>query len=310
MKTAIMVDAACDLPVEFCKQNDIHIIPMGVVFGDKRYFDDREPETTRSFYMDYSHFRARDVHSVPPSIDVICSYFYDNIVEHYDQALLMCLSGNRSNFYKYAIEAGKQVVDEVQERNSAGNGKCRLKSLRIMDTQTLFTGQALLAYEAFRVTSVVDSVAIKELYHMLRTLSNNIRVYTVPDDLYYIRSRASLRGENSLGTLSYAMGKSFDIKPIIQMHDGNTKRVGWGKGFGDAVTRTFAQVKKDIKPGLMINAIMISYAGSTKEVMVLDCFRDLQEHADREGINLYLSMMSTAAGINVGPGALSVACCG
>jgi len=310
MKTAIMVDAACDLPVDFCKKNDIHIIPMGVVFGDKRYFDDREPETTRSFYMDYSHFRAMDVHSIPPSIEVICSYFYDHIVDQYDQALLMCLSGTRSNFYKCAIEAGKQVVEEVQQRNDAGDSKARLKSLRIMDTHTLFTGQALLAYEAFRIISVVDSVAIKELYQMLRTLSKNIRVYTVPDDLYYIRSRASLRGESSLGTLSYAMGKSFDIKPIIQMQDGNTRRVGWGKGFVDAVNRAFEQVKKDIKAGLMINAIMLSYAGSTKEVMVLDSFRDLQEYADKEGIHLYLSMMSTAAGINVGPGALSVACCG
>ncbi len=308
MTTAIIVDAACDLPVDFCKNNDIHVIPLGVVFGDKRYFDSRDPETTRTFYSEYSHFRARDVYSLPPSVDVISDFLTHYIVKNYEQALLMCLSSTRSNIYKYAVRAGKEIMDEVKANKGKGNGD-KLKVLRIMDTQTLFTGQALLAYEAHRFVNVVKNVDTKELYEVLRVLSANVQVYTVPSDLYYIRSRASLRGEKSIGTWSYAMGKSFDMKPIIMMRRDHIERVGWGKGFDDAISRLFKMVMKAIDNGLMINAIMVSYAGNTREIMVQDSFRLLQDHAEKEGIRICLSMMSTAAGVNVGPGALSIAYC-
>ncbi|MBX2867886.1 MAG: DegV family protein [Acidiferrobacterales bacterium] len=306
MTTAIIVDAACDLPVDFCKNNDIHVIPLGVVFGDKNYFDSRDPETTRTFYNNYSHFRARDVYSLPPSVDVITEFLQNYIVKQYEQALLMCLSSKRSNIYKYAVRAGKETMDGIKASRKREN---KLKVLRIMDTQTLFTGQALLAYEAHRFVNVIKHVDTKELYEVLRVMSANVQVYTVPNDLYYIRSRASLRGEKSIGTWSYAMGKSFDMKPIIMMRRDETERVGWGKGFNDAITRLFKMVAKAIDNGLMINAIMVSYAGNTREIMVLDSFRDLQDHAEKEGIRICLSMMSTAAGVNVGPGALSIAYC-
>ena len=306
MSTAIIVDAACDLPVDFCKANDVHVIPLGVVFGDKRYFDSRDPETTRTFYSDYSHFHARDVYSLPPSIDVISEFLENYIVKSYEQALLMCLSSKRSNIYKYAVHAGKEVMDRIKKEKKPEN---KLKVLRIMDTQTLFTGQALLAYEAHRFVNVIKNVETKELYEVLRVLSANVQVYTVPDDLYYIRSRASLRGEKSIGTWSYAMGKSFDMKPIIMMRRDQTERVGWGKGFNDAITRLFKMVMKAIDNGLMINAIMVSYAGNTREIMLHDSFRALQDHAEKEDIRICLSMMSTAAGVNVGPGALSIAYC-
>ncbi len=306
MTTAIIVDAACDLPVDFCKNNDIHVIPLGVVFGDKNYFDSRDPETTRTFYNNYSHFRARDVYSLPPSVDVIAEFLQNYVVTHYEQALLMCLSSKRSNIYKYAVRAGKEIMDGIKASRKREN---KLKVLRIMDTQTLFTGQALLAYEAHRFVNVIKNVDTKELYEVLRVMSANVQVYTVPNDLYYIRSRASLRGEKSIGTWSYAMGKSFDMKPIIMMRRDETERVGWGKGFNDAITRLFKMVTKAIDNGLMINAIMVSYAGNTREIMVMESFRALQDHAEKEGIRICLSMMSTAAGVNVGPGALSIAYC-
>jgi len=308
MSTAIIVDAACDLPVDFCEQNDIHVIPLGVVFGDKNYFDSRDPETTRTFYNNYSHYRARDVYSLPPSVDVMVEFLQNYIVKHYDQAIMMCLNSKRSNIYKYAVRAGKEVIDGIKA-NKKKDKDSRLKVLRIMDTQTLFTGQALLAYEAHRFVNVIQNVDTKELYEVLRVMSANVQVYTVPNDLYYIRSRAGLRGDKAIGSWSYALGKSFDMKPIILMRRDETQRIGWGKGFDDAVTRLFKMVGKAIDKGLMINAVMISYAGNTRDIMNMKSFDILQKHAEKEGIRICLSMMSTAAGVNVGPGAISIAYC-
>lgn len=308
MRTALIVDAACDLPPDYCLQNDIHILPMGVVSGEQRYFDYRDIDTTKGFYNDYTHLRATDVYSLPPSVDVISSYITKFIAKYYDQAFIMCLSSSRSKLYKFAIEAGKQAMQSI--RDVRGDATNHLKNLRIMDTQTVFTGQAVLAYEAQRVIEVIKQVDSQELYEVLRVLSDNIHVYTVPNDLYYIRARANLRGEKSFGTLSYVIGQSFDVKPIVLTKNGTTSKAGRGKGFMEAVGRLFQMVKKAIDAGLMINVVMLSYSGDTREITKLNSFRSLQGYAENEGVKVFVSVMSTAAGINVGPGALSVAYCG
>lgn len=308
MRTALIVDAACDLPADYCVQNNIHILPIGVVFGEDRYFDQRESEKTQDFYRDYSHYHAKKTYSLPPSVDVISSYILDNVAKNYDQAFVMCLSSTRSNLYKFAIEAGKQVMQSIRDNNSCGS--YRLKNLRIMDTQTVFTGQAVLAYEAQRVIQVIKNVDSQELYEVLRVLSENVNVFTIPDDLYYIRARANLRGERSYGKLSYAIGRSFDVKPIVLTKNDSTTKIGKGKGFGDAVSTLFHMIKEAIDNGLMINAVMLSYSGDTRDITRLNSFKSLQGHAENEGVKIHISVMSTAAGINVGPGALSVSYCG
>ncbi|MGI9319363.1 MAG: DegV family protein [bacterium] len=308
MRTALIVDAACDLPADYCVQNDIHILPMGVVFAEERYFDQRDSEVTRNFYNEYSHYRAKDTYSLPPSVDVISSYILENIAGQYDQAFIMCLSSSRSRLYKFAVEAGKQVMQTI--RDSRERAAIQLKNLRIMDTQTVFTGQAVLAYEAQRVVAVIKQVDSQELYEVLRVLSENVNVYTIPDDLYYVRARANLRGERSYGKLSYAIGRSFDVKPIVLTKNGMVEKVGKAKGFREAVSTLFQMVKDAIDKGLMINTIMLSYAGDTREITGSNSFKSLQGYAENEGVKVYISVMSTAAGINVGPGALSVSYCG
>ena len=306
MNTAIVVDAACDLPIEFFQNDSIRLLPIAVAFGDNRFFDTRDAETTREFYDDYSHFRARDVFSAPPSVKTVKSLITEEVAGNFDQALVMCISAQRSELYRFASEGARQAMKELGRSDLQG---VRLRNLRVMDTRTVFSGQALLAYEAIQIINLVDDVSNKSLYDMLRVLSVNVEVYTIPDDLYYIRARASLRGERTVGGWTHAVGKSLDIKPVIKMQNGQTERIMWGRGFLDAVRKLFARVSRAIEDGLMINAVMISFAGNTRDIMMLKEFRQLSEYADQNGIKVYLTIMSMSAGINVGPGAMSVAYC-
>lgn len=306
MSTAIIVDAACDLPVEFFRQNDIFVLPVGIVFGDRRFFDYRDPEMARNFYDDYSHFKAREVFSLPPSVDVVSKFIIEKIAPHFEQALVMCINASHSHLYKYTIEGGKQAISKLKQ---GGSRDSRLRNLRIMDTRTLFSGQALLAYEALQMVNLVDQISNKALYDVLRGLSGKIKVYTIPDDLFYLRARVSMRGDKSVGSWNYAVGKSVDTKPLILMENGQIKRVGMSNGFLEALRKLFALVRREITGGLMINAVIVSYAGNTRDIMVMDNFRSLQQFADEHGVKVYLTIMGIVAGINVGPGSLSVAYC-
>ena len=308
MSTAIVVDAACDLPVEFFERQDVYVIPMGVVFGERRYFDYRDADEIRSFYTEYSHHRARDVFSVPPAEDVILDFLREQVAGKHDNALIMCGASNRSGVYRNAMEAGTLLMDELRLADRAKG--YRLSTLHIMDTETTHTGQGLLALEAARIIDVMKSVGTRELYTVLRTLSRNVHVYTIPHDLQFIRARASLKGAQGLGTWSYAMGRSFDFKPIMLLENGQATRAGWGRGFEDAVGRAIRDVRTAIAKGLMINAVVISYAGDPREILMLDSIQDLHRHAEIEDIRLHVALMGTPAAINAGPGAFSIAWCG
>lgn len=306
MSTAIIVDAACDLPFEFYRQNSIFVLPIGIVFGDRKFFDERDPEAARSFFEDYSHFRARDVFSLPPSIDIIRKFITRHIAGQFEQALIMCTSGKRSHLYKYAAEGSKRAIAELGKLK---NNTVRLRSLRVMDTRTVFGGQALLAYEALQLVSLVGDISNQDLYDVVRGLSRRVHVLTVPDDLYYLRARASLRGERTVGGWTYGVGKSVDMRPILHVNQDEVRREGWGKGFLEAVEKLFVIVREAIDTGLVINAVMISYAGNPREIMTMQGYRNLHEYAEQHGVKVYLTIMSVAAGINVGPGSLSVAYC-
>lgn len=306
MSTAIIVDAGCELPVEFCRQDNVFVLPVGVVLGEKKFFDHRDPDTTSTFFGNYSHFNAREVYSLPPSIDIIRKFVVDNISEHFDQAFMMCLSAHRSRLYRFAAEGGRQAIAELKRRNNSSN---RLRNLRIMDTRTMFSGQALLAYEALQIVSLLNTITNKDMYGVLRELANKVHVYTIPQDINFSQARMGLKHEKTVGGWSYSIGKSLDVRPVVLLENGDTTRVALGDSFLDAIRKLFDIVREAIGDGLAINAVMISYAGNTRDILTMEAYSSLERYADEHGVKIYLTIMSIAAGINVGPGAISVAYC-
>ena len=313
MKTAIIVDAACDLPEEFCRLNDIHILPLGVAFREHRFLDYRDAETTRSFYLDCGHFRAEEVNTEPPPIELISKFIIEEIADNYDQAFLMCISGHSNRMYHFSMYAGKLAMKLLTRYSTSEYGELskgsRLTNLRIMDTHTASTGQGLLALEANRLRLSENDLSMQRLYETLRVLSTNIKVLTVPNDLGYVRRRVQSKKHSDFGKLPFKIGDRLDIKPIWSMRNKESCRIGWSKGFEQATEKACMKVTKAINTGLLIHSITASYGGDLREIKKLEAFRELRYQASLKNVKVHLSVMSAAAGIDIGPGALSIAYC-
>ncbi len=65
-------------------------------------------------------------------------------------------------------------------------------------------------------------------------------------DLFHLKNRASKKGDNSVGWLSYKMGSMLDVKPIIQCYRGQTESVDKAMGFDKGLVKLFENAKNAI----------------------------------------------------------------
>ncbi|MEN8171107.1 MAG: DegV family protein [Pseudomonadota bacterium] len=178
--------------------------------------------------------------------------------------------------------------------------------MRVLDSTTMFTCQAVLVREAVRLVKE-EQKTVAELQEPLEAMRDSIRAYVIPEDLYYLHTRASTKGDNSVGLLSYKLGNMLNVKPIIQCVKGETSPCDKASGFDKALNRLFDRVEQAIEKGLRTPFIAMSYAGDLSEMRNYECYQRFQVLAQGLNIETMLSVMSTTAGINVGPRSFSLA---
>lgn len=93
--------------------------------------------------------------------------------------------------------------------------------IRVFDSSTLFTGQGVIVYEALRLLKNTK-LNVSQIVEKLTPLRDKVRAFLLPKDLYHLKNRASKKGDNSVGWLSYKMGSMLNVKPIIQCYKGET----------------------------------------------------------------------------------------
>ena len=141
MKIAISCETTADLTKELIKEFDIKIIPFQIFLGDKSYLDG---EITTDEIID---FVAKN--KILPKTGAINSFQYEehfnNILKNYDAIIHFSLSSELSSAYQNA----KNVAEKME-------------NVFVIDTKTLSTGIALLAFYAKKL--VEDGLDAKTIY--------------------------------------------------------------------------------------------------------------------------------------------------
>lgn len=305
MRVGIVIDSACDLPLSFIQQHNLQIMPINLVFGDEIFIDERNPDETIEFYKRYLKERNLDAQTQPFSVEQITNLFLDRLVLNYDRVLVITITGSRSQIFENATKASFAILSGYKDRRAKA-GVDGAFALRVVDSKTLFTGEAVLVHEAVRLLEE-ENVSFDRLRPAVDALSKHVHAYLVPNDLYYVRTRARKRGDRSIGLLSYAVGSALDIKPILKAYRGDTFPVKKLQGFETAVSALFDIAMEAIEKGLETKVVAMSYAGNPEVIKQHPRYKEFSQHAHRHGIELMLSVMSTTAGINVGPESFSLA---
>ncbi|HEX6930041.1 MAG TPA: DegV family protein [Gammaproteobacteria bacterium] len=307
MRIGICIDSACDLPPSFIQEHHLEIMPINLVVGEEReiLIDERGPEETIAFYKRYTEEKDLEGETQPFSVEQITNLFLDKLVLNYDRVLVVSISSTRSLIFENATKASFAILSGYKQRRAQAGIEGAF-ALRVVDSKTLFTGEAVLVQETVRMLKE-DGIPFEKLRPAVEARSKHVHAYLIPNDLHYLRKAGRARGDRSVSWLSYTLGTAMDIKPIVKAYQGDTFPVKKIQGFENAVNTVFEQAKAQIDKGLLSNTICMSYAGNPDFIRRMTGYKILEKHAEKHGVRLMLSVMSTTAGINVGPGAFSLA---
>ncbi len=305
MMPGIVVDAVCDLPRAFIDRYGIEILPVSLHFGDEVFEDQRDPEATKAFYRKYLSEKNTEFKTRALSVEAISKLFLDRFVLNYSKVVVVACSSSRSRLFKNATQASYALLKEQRHRRQAA-GLPGGFALRVVDSKSLYAGEAIVAHEAVKLADD-DDLKLEALRQSLEALGERVVTYLLPDDPYFLRFRAREKGERALGAMGYQAARLLDLKPILEMQGGESRIVARPQGFDGALSALFDLAREAISRGLHKPLVAMSYAGEPAKITDLAAYKSFAAFAEGQGVELTMAVMSATSGINVGPGAFSLA---
>ena len=304
MRIGLVVDSACDLPLEFLQRNEVTVLPITVRIGDAVLADHRDEQATLEFLHAHVAERGHEAETMPFTVQQIHDLFLQRLVIDYDYVFCMTITKTRSPIFDNATQASFAILNDYRPVRAAA-GHDTPFALRVVDTQNLFAAQGVTAVEAVRLRAAGEGAP--KIRARLENLALHTHGYLVPPDLYYIRNRGRAKGDRSVGLLSAALGSALDIKPVLHCNRGETGPVAKIKGFNPAVQKLFEHVIQRIGHGdLLTPTLCVSYGGDLESLRALPGYYALRQACQVHNIELFESVMSLTGMVNVGKGALVV----
>lgn len=303
MRIGLVVDSACDLPGSFLERNHVEILPITVKIGEAVLADHRNEQATLEFLHSHVADRGAEAETMPFSVNQIRDLFLQKLVIDYDHVFCLTITRTRSPIHDNAMQASFVILNDYRPMRTAA-GHTSPFALRVIDTQSLFAGQAVTAVEAIRMINAGEGVA--KMRARLENLAINTHAYMVPRDLLYLRSRAKTKGDKSVSLFSATLGSALDIKPVLYCNRGETRPVAKIRGFDTAVRKLFMFASERVRAGLMTQTLCLSYGGELDEMRLLPGYNSLIDTCRNQGVEVFESVMSLTGMVNVGKGSLVV----
>lgn len=305
MRTLVIVNATCDLPGAFIRQNQMRVLPVKLVLGDHIFTDSRDANLTLFFHQRYASSRQPDVEVETCSADAITALFLDQWVAEYDRAILLAISKTGDRLFESATEASFAVLRAYREKRRQA-GLNTPFYLNVLDSRTAFAGEAVLAWETIRLLQD-QNLPFNELRRRIENFRQHIHCYLLPNDFGYAPDRIVEKDRPSAGFLDFHLSNLLDIKQAGLFYDGKIGIAFKRRGFDQAFAHLLELAKQAIDQGLKSPLVVVSYAGDPQVIKQKKAFGEFEQHARQWGVEVMLSMMSATGGVKVGPGAVSLA---
>ena len=270
MVVRIVTDSTADLTQEQQQAAGITIVPLNVHFGDQ-VFRDHVDLTADEFFR-----RLKASPQLPRTSQPAVGVFeeaYRTLRENGDEIVSVHLSSKVSGTYNSALMAAKGI-DE--------------KAIDVVDSLSTSMALGFMALEAAKLARAgKDRATITE---RLRALVPKARVICVVDTLTYLE-----RG-GRIGRARALLGSLLNVKPILQLKDGEVVPLGRARGRPQALTRLVELLERDGHVSQL--AIMHGAASADAE--------QLRERvaASYPGLDILLTEIGAVLGTHTGPGVI------
>lgn len=266
----IVTDSTADLTPEQQQAAGITVVPLNVHFGDQ-VFRDHVDLTTDEFFR-----RLKASSQLPrtsqPAVGVFEEAFRA-LLQNGDEIVSVHLSSKVSGTYNSALMAAKTVAEDAIE---------------VVDSLSTSMALGFMALEGAKLARAGRDR--KTVAERLRALVPKARVICVVDTLTYLE-----RG-GRIGKARALLGSLLNVKPILQLKDGEVVPLGRARGRPQALNRLVELLERDGRVSQL--AIMHGAAPADAE--------KLRERvaSDYPGLDILLTEIGAVLGTHTGPGVI------
>ena len=278
MAVKIVTDSSSDLSYEYIDNNNIGIIPLNIIFGE-RSFVPREELSTQQFYemLEQSTELPKTAHPSPAVIEEI----FKRSVDDGDDVVAIFMSSNMSGIYNTSVMVKSQMGFD---------------NIFISDSRTVTFALGLLVMEAVKMRNAGKTA--KEIYEEIEQLKEKVVLLASIGNLKYLQ----MGGRLSPGTAF--IGGMLNFKPIITIKNGLVEVIGKQRGQKRAYESILTLVKNC---GIDENYTRFFAHTHMPSIMLefIDYFKIAFPKTKTEEFEL--CNIGSTVGVHVGPGATGIA---
>ena len=274
----IFADSGSDLPKTFFEENDVTLLPLRVLIGDKEGDDILEIDS-KEVYDAIRNGKHPKTSQVSPEKFLSA---WKELAESGEDGLYIAFSSELSGTYS----TGVMMKDQVKEGNPNMN-------LVIIDSRCASLGVGLLVKEAVRLRNEGDDVRTieRKIRHMAAHMEH---LFTVEDLDYLAKGGRVSKASAFIGGL-------LNIKPLLHVEGGKLVPIEKHRG-RKKVLRRMIELIEERGNGLSKQTIAISH--SDDEATALEMKQLIEEKFQPKDVEI--QMIGSAIGSHVGPGTISI----
>ncbi len=304
MKYAIIIDSVAAVPSYFLEQRPFAVMPVSVEVDGKVVPDSFSDEELIEFYTSGSLKVKSKVSSSPPTKEQISELITEEIAPKYDYAFCLPISRQTSPTYDN-FQAAANGISKLAREKRDKLGIEHSFHMNCVNSGSTISGCGLIAIYADMILN--RGISYNDYASAIQKFTRVVHNYGVVTDVLYSRARAQEKGIKSLSLPAALIGKTVGLNPIVQIsYDHITKPVSMKRGIDASIDSLFNYAVEQIKNGLFAPIINISYAGDPVDLNRYESYATLVNTSKENKVKVLIGVMSLAAGVIFGPGAVTL----
>ncbi|NLL82276.1 MAG: DegV family protein [Tissierellia bacterium] len=220
-KIKIVTDSTSYISKDFVELNDIKVVPLSYVFDGETYTEGFKGEFDEFFH------KLETTRLFPTTSQPSTGEFYNvfkECLEEGNEVIAILLSSKLSGTYNSALLAKNMLGD---------------KRVTIIDSETSASNLRFLVEDALELASKGKSS--QEIAEYLNKKKKEMHIFLTTGSLEYLR-----RG-GRLSSVGSTVGNLLNIKPIIELQDGELKLIGKVRGTNKALSYMINKIPTNVQ---------------------------------------------------------------